>query len=130
VDYAANQGVDWVLLTNGVHWRVYHVTFGKPIEHELVVDIDFAAVSSRSEADVDRLYLWCKEGWLKSALTEYHHQKQALSRFFVGGMLLSEPVLDVIRRELRRMSPDVRIEVDEIRQVLAQEVIKRVVLDG
>src|SRR5215208_3174661 len=27
VDYAANQGVDWVLLTNGISWRVYHVTF-------------------------------------------------------------------------------------------------------
>jgi predicted type IV restriction endonuclease len=30
VDYAANQGVDWVVLTNGLHWRVYNVIFGKP----------------------------------------------------------------------------------------------------
>lgn len=41
VDYAANEGVEWVLLTNGVYWRVYRVTFSKPIDHELVVDIDF-----------------------------------------------------------------------------------------
>src|SRR5687768_4999723 len=25
VDYAANQGVDWVMLTNGATWRVYRV---------------------------------------------------------------------------------------------------------
>src|SRR5262245_21613832 len=25
VDYAANQGVDWVLLTNGMCWRIYHI---------------------------------------------------------------------------------------------------------
>lgn len=25
VDYAANQGVDWVVLTNGTHWRIYNV---------------------------------------------------------------------------------------------------------
>ena len=31
VDYAANQGVDYVLLTNGVSWRVYKVNFAKPI---------------------------------------------------------------------------------------------------
>src|SRR3981081_4327014 len=31
IDYAANQGVDWVLLTNGTTWRVYHVLFEKPI---------------------------------------------------------------------------------------------------
>ena len=34
VDYAANKGVDWVLLTNGVSWRVYHIVFAKPIDQE------------------------------------------------------------------------------------------------
>lgn len=130
VDYAANQGVDWVLLTNGVCWRVYHIVFAKPISQELVVDIDFANLSTRSETDIEKLYLWCKEGWQRSVLGEYHNQKQALSRFFVGAMLQTDIVLDVIRRELRRVSPDVRIEVDEIRQVLLTEVIKRDVLEG
>lgn len=130
IDYAANQGVDWVLLTNGIYWRVYHVIFSKPIEQELVVDINFTALSSRSDADLDHLFLWCKEGWQKSVLAEYHHQKQALSRFFVGGMLLTDSVLEVIRRELRRMSPDVKIDIDQIRSVLANEVIKREVLEG
>ena len=32
IDYAANQGVDWVLLTNGMCWRVYRLTFAKPID--------------------------------------------------------------------------------------------------
>jgi len=30
-DYAANQGVTWVVLTNGIVWRIYKVTFEKPI---------------------------------------------------------------------------------------------------
>jgi hypothetical protein len=130
IDYAANQGVDWVLLTNGICWRVYHVIFAKPIDQELVVDLDFSALSVRSEADLDLLYLWCKEGWQRSVLGEYHTQKQALSRFFVGAMLQTEPVLDVIRRELRRVSPDVRIDVDQIKAVLVNEVMKREVLEG
>jgi hypothetical protein len=130
VDYAANQGVDWVLLTNGMCWRVYHIVFAKPIEQELVVSIDFAALSPRSEADIEVLHLWCKEGWQKSVLNEYHNQRQALSRFFVGAMLLTEPVLDVIRRELRRVSPDVKIDSDQIKAVLTGEVIKREVLEG
>jgi predicted type IV restriction endonuclease len=29
IDYAANQGVDWVVLTNAAHWRIYKVIFGK-----------------------------------------------------------------------------------------------------
>jgi hypothetical protein len=130
VDYAANQGVDWVLLTNGIVWRVYKLTFAKPIDFELVVEIDFPALNPKVGKDVESLYLFAKEGWLKSVLGEYHNQKQALSRFFLGAMVLSDSVLEVIRRELRRVSPDVRIDVDEIRSVLTAEVLKREVMEG
>ena len=130
VDYAANQGVDWVLLTNGNRWCVYHVLFTRPIQTELVVDIDFSVLSARSESDIELLYLWCTEGWQRSALGDFHTQKQALSRFFLGAMVLSDSVLEVIRRELRRVSPDVRIDIDQIRTVLANEVIKREVMEG
>ncbi len=130
VDYAANQGVDWVLLTNGIRWCVYHVIFTRPIAQELVVDIDFMALNPKSESDIETLYLWCKEGWQRSALGEFHTQKQALSRFFLGAMVLSDPVLEVVRRELRRVSPDVRIDIESIRTVLVNEVVKREVVEG
>lgn len=130
VDYAANQGVDWVLLTNGIIWRVFRIQFTKPISQELVVDLDFLKLSPKSERDVETLFLWCREGWIKSALGEYHMQKQALSRYFLGAITLSDPVIDIVRRELRRLSPDVRIEPEEIRSVLRTEVIKREVLEG
>ncbi len=123
-------GVDWVVLTNGVTWRIYKVTFAKPIDQELVVECDFCALSGKVPKDVECLFLLCKEGWIKSVLGDYHSQKLALSRFFLGAMILSDPVLEVVRKELRRMSPDVRITVDEIRAVMESEVIKREVLEG
>lgn len=130
IDYAANQGSEWVLLVNALYWRIYRVAFTKPIEHELVADIDFSKLSAKSAADLDLLYLICKEGWSKSVLGDYHTQQQALSRFSLGAVLLTDPVLDVIRRELRRVSPDVRIEAEHIKRVLSEEVIKREVMEG
>lgn len=130
VDYAANQGVDWVLLTNGIRWCVYHVVFSRPIAQELVVDIDFMTLNPKSESDIETLFLWCKEGWQRSALGDFRTQKQALSRFFLGAMVLSDPVLEVVRRELRRVSPDVRIDIEQIRTVLLNEVVKREVVEG
>jgi hypothetical protein len=130
IDYAANQGVDWVLLTNGVTWRVYHLIFAKPIDQELVLEIDFCALNTRSQSDVELLYLWCKEGWQRSVLGEYHTQRQALSRFFVGALLQTDPIIDVMRRELRRISPDVKIDASQIKEVLINEVIKREVMEG
>jgi hypothetical protein len=130
VDYAANQGVEWVVLTNGATWRVYCVLFGKPIEQELVLEVNLCALNPKSDADLQALYLFTKEGWAKSALGDFHSQKQALSRFFLGAMILSDPVVEVIRRELRRVSPDVHIDLEEIRNALSSEVIKREVTEG
>ncbi|TAG48732.1 MAG: restriction endonuclease subunit R [Betaproteobacteria bacterium] len=130
VNYAANQGTNWVLLTNCENWRVYRIKFAQPIEHELVVDINISSMNGRLEKDLDLLHLWCKEGWTKSALGEYHAQKQALSRYVIAALIMSDTVLDTIRREVKKMSPDVRVDSEEILRVIEAEVLKREVLDG
>jgi hypothetical protein len=63
-------------------------------------------------------------------MVDFAAQKQALSRFFIAGMVLSEPVLDVIRRELRRSCPDVKVKNEQIQGVLLHEVLKREVTEG
>jgi predicted type IV restriction endonuclease len=130
VDYAANQGIEWVVLTNGATWRIYKVSFGKPIGHDLVLEIDFLNLNSKNSDHLENLYLLTREGIGKSMLGEYHAQRQALSRFFMGAMILSDSVLDVIRRELRKVSPDVKIDTEQIRDVLVQDVLKRDVVEG
>ncbi|WP_245844415.1 hypothetical protein [Nibricoccus aquaticus] len=130
IDYAANQGVDWVVLTNGAQCRVYKVIFAKPIDQELVCEFDFLNLDARDDTHLQFLLLLTKEGWAKSAVGEFHQQKQALSRFYVGAALMSDSVLGAIRKELKRVSPDVRIEAEQISTVLEHEVIKREVLES
>lgn len=130
VDYSANQGTDWVILTNGEIWRIYKVTFAKPITHELVLEINLSQLQPKKSGDIELLYHLTREGWLRSALGEFHTQQLALSRFFLGAMVLSNPVLEIIRRELRRLSPDVKITAEQIKSVLVQEVLKREVVEG
>jgi hypothetical protein len=130
VDYAANQGCEWVVLTNGVLWQAYQVEFTKPIEAQLVLDLDLLSLNHRRDDDVDLLALLSREAWQKSRLDDYATQKQVLSRFTVAATLLSEPCMQMIRRELRRVSREVRIEVPDIEKVLLQDVIKREALEG
>jgi len=130
VDYAANQGTDWVILTNAETWRIYKVTFAKPIDKELVLEFSFSPLNSKKLSDIELLYHLTREGLVKSALGEFHAQRQALSRFFLGAMVCSDPVLEVVRRELRRLSPDVKIDLEEIRSALMQDVLKREVVEG
>jgi predicted type IV restriction endonuclease len=130
VDYAANQGIEWVALTNGVDWRVFRVSFGKPIDKHLVLDISLLALSAKNEDDIARLFLLTRDSIVKSALEAYHDEKQATSKFILSAVLLSDTVLDVVRRELRRMSPDIRVDTEELRAAVTQDVLKREVIEG
>jgi hypothetical protein len=130
VDYAANQGCEWVALTNGYIWRVYRVMFAKPIENEIVVEFDLLNLNPRNSEHIELLGLLSKEGWQKARLGDYASQRQALSRFTLGALILSDSTLEVLRREIRRLSPEVRIEIGEIRSALEADVIKRDVLEG
>jgi hypothetical protein len=66
---------------------------------------------------------------LKSGLYAYHDHLQATNKFCLAAVLLSEAVLETVRRELRRLS-DAKLEIEELRDALQQEVIKREVLEG
>lgn len=130
VDYAANQGCDWVVLTNGIVWRVYKVTFAKPIDHELVVELNLLSLSQRNASHIELLSLLSKEGWQKARIGEYHSQRQALSRFTLAALVVSDTILEVLRRELRRISPGVKVECEEIREALQNDVLKRDTLES
>lgn len=130
VDYAANQGLDYVVLTNGVRWLFYNVLFKKPIEAKLLDDFDLLAVSARNAADLEKLYLLTREGLLKGALKEYSEKKSATSKYVMAAILLHDgDVLSVIRREIRKLT-DIMVPTETIAEVLRSEIIKREVLEG
>jgi hypothetical protein len=130
VNYAANSGVEWVVLTNGAIWRAHRVIFAKPIDCELVFTIDFLNDSPRDPEFLRRCFLLAKEGMTKSAIAQFHAERQAMSRFNVSAILRDEPVLALIRRELKRAYPGLNPSPEQIRQILEAEVLKRDVVEG
>jgi predicted type IV restriction endonuclease len=130
VDYGANKGIEWVVLTNGVNWKIYKIIFGKPIDTELIAEFNFENLSVKDEAAVSTLYLLCKESWEKSILGVYHNQKEGLNRFLLSALIQSEAFVENLRRELRKINPDIKLASEQITKVLLEEVIKRETLEG
>lgn len=130
VDYAANQGVEWVMLTNGNTWKVYSVSFSKPISADLVLDFDILDLAPNDMDAIEALFLLSKEGIQKSGLDAYNDQLRVRNKFNLAALVLSDSVLHVIRRELKRIAPDVRISVEQIKDSLTHEVLKREVTEG
>ena len=90
-------------------------------------------INMKKQADIELLYYLTREAMAKSSkisLEDYHVQKQLVNRFTIGQLLLTDPFIDMFRRQLKRMSSDIKTSNEEIGQILADEVIKREVLDG
>jgi predicted type IV restriction endonuclease len=130
VDYGARNGVPWIILTNGMVWEVHKIRFEQPITYDLVCSFDFSVLDPKNMEHQERLFIICKEGLVKAAREEYHERVLTLNRFILGSLILSDEVLGVIRRELRKLSDGVLVEPEDISRVLSNEVLKRDVVEG
>lgn len=132
VDYGANAGIEWVVLTNSVNWKIYNISFGKPVSSELVYEFDLTVINPKKQNELEMVYYLTREAMTKgnkTFLDEYHTQQQLVNKFTIAQILLAEPSLDMVRRSLRKLSPEAKVSNDEIAHILLDEIIKRDVLD-
>ncbi len=130
VNYGAHQGIEWVLLTNGIIWKVFRIKFGQPIDWEEVYQFDMGALSARSQDDLSKLYMLCRESISTDALQAYHKQAQILNRYVIAELLQGDAVVSSVRKELRRLFDGLKVTDEELRIFLTNDVIKRDALDG
>lgn len=126
-DYAAKEGIEWVILTNGIEWRMHRMVFEQPVRHEHIFTMD---VLSDDSDLVGMLYVLCIEGAKKRAMHGYAAHVRALNRYSLAAAIISEPVLKIICRELKRASPGIRIDVEDVEEIIVHEVVKRDVMDS
>jgi len=108
---------------------VYRIRFERPVDCELVFSLDFLTLSPRKKDDHALLFLLCKEGISKDAIKDYHERMQTVNRFVVAALIQSEPVVQVIRRALKRLAPDSKVDQKEVAELLP-DVLKRDVVEG
>jgi predicted type IV restriction endonuclease len=130
IEYGANNGVQWIILTNGMVWQVYKIRFEQPINYDMVCTFSFAELDPKNEEHLEKLFVVCKEGLVKDAREEFHEKSLIVNRFVLGALILSDEMVGVLRRELRKLSDGVLVAPEEIAQVLATEVLKRDVIEG
>src|SRR3990172_908008 len=117
VDYGVNKGVKYAILTNGTTWDIYGIKYERPVQYEKVFSLNFLTLNPRSNDDQETLYLLCKEAISRAAIETYHERQKTINRFTVSALILSAPTIDIIRREIRRMAPGVKVDNLEIENI-------------
>lgn len=130
VNYAANLPADWVVLTNGVRWQAYKVNFAKPIEGTLVLDVDLSTSNLKEDEMSDLFGGLSKEVFAPDSMSQMFKAKQAMSRFSIAQLMLSDPVVGMVRRELRKLADGLNPDLDQVRDIIEEQVIKRELIEA
>lgn len=130
IDYGANKGIQWVILTNGIKWNVYKIRFEQPINYDLVFNLDFEIIDGKNDRDLEMLYVLSKEGLEKNARDELYDKTQCINKFVIGNMILTDNVISVIRKEIRKFVGEIKIDPEEIVEIIENEIIKREIIDS
>ena len=114
--YASQNNYQWVVLTNGIDWHLYHLTFDEGIDYERAFVISLEETDDFDDA-ATKMALLHKKAIAKGELDDFWDKTAALGPSSIGKALFQESVLRLLRREIRR---DTGILIDS--EDLAQAV--------
>jgi hypothetical protein len=101
INYGANEGIEWVLLTNGRNFELFRILFEKPIESKRVLSVDLSDRNSLRGA-VEQLQHLHRESVTRKGLDVLWNKCLALDPANVSGLLSAPQVINFIRRTLKR----------------------------
>ena len=131
VGYASHSGIEDIVLTNGVEWRVYRVTAqGIKLRPQPLCKIDFLNLNTRRKEEIEHLFLLSKWGIRKNAIADFYEHCQVFNECTIGRLLLTEPVLQVVHRQMRKLKDGTKkVTLDRIQELMKQKVIQPDILN-
>src|SRR3954451_14166633 len=101
--YAVNEGVEWMILTNGQVWQVWHLTAGLPVVLDLAFEVDLLGEGGPTQK-ADGLFYLSKEAFKRRLIDDLWRAKAATSPKSLASIITSEVVVEQVRKELRRQT--------------------------
>ena len=121
--YAVNEGVEWMILTNGQVWRAYHLTGGLPVRVDMAFEVDLLGPEPVAEK-AEKLFYLHREALKRRRIDDLWKHRAATSPEALLDILLSDTVLDAIRKEVKR-NTGISTTVQDLATVLRTEVVDR-----
>lgn len=120
--YAVNEGVEWMVLTNGAQWQVYHLSPGMPVVIDLALSVDLMSSETVTQK-ANQLFYLSHEAMKRHLIDALWKAKAATSPKSLGRALTSEPVLQALRRELRRTTGQ-SVDAGELEKLLRETALR------
>jgi len=103
LSYAANEGIDWILLLNGREIQLFRVNFGKPISTTLIYKLDLMDSDDFKKAP-ELLWNLTKRAVEKGDLEDFWKRTNALNPINLAKTLYSEEIVKRLRNDLKEQT--------------------------
>ncbi|MBI3984054.1 type I restriction enzyme HsdR N-terminal domain-containing protein [Candidatus Microgenomates bacterium] len=124
LSYAANEGVDWILLFNGRQVQLYKVNFGKPVTTKLIYAVDLMSPDDFKKSASQLVYL-TKQSVARGELDDYWRRFNALAPENLCKLVYSEEVAKLVRKELKSLT-GIYFQIDDVADSLYEVISKQV----
>lgn len=119
--YAVNEGIEWMVLTNGAVWQAYHLTGGLPVVVNMAFEIDLLGPASLEEK-AELMFLLHREALKRRRIDESWKHRAATEPGALLDVILSEAILDQIRREVKRRTGTTTTQ-EALSEVIRTEIV-------
>lgn len=124
LSYAANEGIDWILLLNGREIQLYRVNFGKPISTTLIFKINFMNSEDLRKAP-ELLWNLTKRAIEKGELETFWKRTTALEPVNLAKLVYSEEIVRRLRNDLKEQT-GIYFQMEDVAASLAQIISDKV----
>jgi len=100
VNYGANEGIEYALLTNGRNFEFYKIIFAQPISSHLVFSLDLSDAAGLKHAASYMQHLH-KESVVKNSFKPLWNKCEATDPYNIAGIICSDAVLKCIKKMIK-----------------------------
>lgn len=124
IEYAANEGVEWVVLTNGRILQLYKVIFAQPIDSKLIFEINLSNAES-TKSCLECLQYLHRDSIPKKGLNQLWNNFIATEKTTIASLLLSKPAISFLSKQIRskfKSKFDEKVIVEAVRRMISEPI--------
>jgi hypothetical protein len=128
--YGAKEGIDWIILSNGVKWEIYYIVMKPKLEAVKLCDFNFLELNLRQQDSVEYLFIISKEGQSKNAIDEFHEKVNFVNKYIISAILEDPQIINSVRLKLKKLAGNLKVSNEEVLEIVSNEVFKREIIEN
>lgn len=124
IEYAANEGVEWVVLTNGRILQLYKVIFAQPIDSKMVFQVNLSNPET-AKGCLECLQFLHRDSVVKKGLSQLWNNFIATEKTTLASLILSKPGIAFLSKQIRskfKSKFDEKVIIEAARRMISEPV--------